>query len=234
MIPIYGFYHIGTLSYWKDIVSSQIEKLQTSGLYDQTEKIFYSVHGIDYKLDLEKAERIHYRDKLPLDKCQVEYPILNYMREFCKETECLIWYIHTKGNSHPPDLKERMEAWRNYMEYFVIHHHESCQELLYNTNEWQGPPGEGYDAVGTDLSSLPSRHFSGNFWWSKSSYISKLPYLDESVVTPIGCELWIGQGKGTLAGLHHAHTDFYHKIYPELMYIEEDPNILRLQTYTII
>ena len=43
---------------------------------------------------------------------------------------------------------------------------------------------EKYDAVGCSLTKLPTLHFSGNFWWSKSEHLNKLPmtigngYLD--------------------------------------------------------
>jgi hypothetical protein len=55
-----------------------------------------------------------------------------------------------------------------------------------------------HDAVGVDYSDWPFRHFSGNFWWSKASWINSLtqtwnevPTLDERHI----CEFWLGSGK---------------------------------------
>ena len=33
-----------------------------------------------------------------------------------------------------------------------------------------------FDCVGTNLKNFPSIHFSGNFWWSRCSYIKLLQY----------------------------------------------------------
>jgi hypothetical protein len=66
---------------------------------------------------------------------------------------------------------------------------EKCVELL-----------EQYDCVGTDWTtrhpndnSVVDPHYSGNFWWANSSYISRLDpnYLNER---RHNSEYWIGTG----------------------------------------
>lgn len=89
-------------------------------------------------------------------------------------------YIHTKGSSRikavnpqPPFPYENMENWRRIMDHFCIDNAEVCISEL-----------ENYDLVGCNYISsgsislkVPS-HYSGNFWWSKSDFIRKLPNLD--------------------------------------------------------
>ena len=43
---------------------------------------------------------------------------------------------------------------------------------------------ETYDAVGCSLSLYPKKHFSGNFWWSKSSYLRNLENINDKFLSP--------------------------------------------------
>jgi hypothetical protein len=50
----------------------------------------------------------------------------------------------------------------------------------YTIDQWEenvAKLDEGYDVVGTNIIEQPWLHSSGNFWWSKSSYIGKLKAL---------------------------------------------------------
>ena len=41
-----------------------------------------------------------------------------------------------------------------------------------------------YDAVGCSLHLYPKKHFSGNFWWSKSSYLENLENINDKYLSP--------------------------------------------------
>ena len=62
------------------------------------------------------------------------------------------------------------------MEYFIIERHEECARIV----------NDDCDAYGMDLRCLSASFpfcgnflvFSGNFWWSKASYVKILPDLN--------------------------------------------------------
>jgi len=43
---------------------------------------------------------------------------------------------------------------------------------------------EHYDAIGCSMCLYPKKHFSGNFWWSKSSYINSLKNINDKYLSP--------------------------------------------------
>lgn len=103
-------------------------------------------------------------------------------------------YIHTKGItrlSHLDDGKysyKNVENWRHIMEHFCIEQYETCVDELKN-----------YDLVGCNY--IPSgtmgvpAHYSGNFWWSKSEFIKKLPNIGDKLKSHIDrfdAEFWVG------------------------------------------
>jgi hypothetical protein len=208
---IYGFMHIGLINHWREIVEEQLLKLHASGLWDRTERIFVGLVGPrheDFDFDDEKLEVV-YRSA---DFQEAEYPTLNALQQYCSDHECLVYYIHTKGNFH---VSENTRDWRHLMEHFVIERHEECLATLMD-----------HDACGVNLLiEPPSRgFFAGNFWWAKSAYIRTLPPL--SSLVPNGrrpdrhmCERWIGMSRGArLATLHQCPVDQYHSRYPRERY----------------
>lgn len=76
-----------------------------------------------------------------------------------------ILYIHTKGvsNKYINDYKSKkcISDWVEYMTYFNIYKWKICLEKI-----------KEYDAVGVNLHNMNAPlHYSGNFWWSKSSHV---------------------------------------------------------------
>ena len=84
------------------------------------------------------------------------------------------------------------------MQYFLIEKNDDCIKNLTK-----------YDILGNNLvnlycyekdnisiNKLHTLHYSGNFWWSKKTYIDKLPYLmndftNKSINTRYRAENWI-------------------------------------------
>jgi len=95
-----------------------------------------------------------------------------------------VLYFHTKGISRVSSTKEypNIILWRKAMWYFLILHYHTClQTLLFQPH---------VDAVGCLFSKRPFPHYSGNFWWSHSTYISSLPFpIGPKYADP---EKWIG------------------------------------------
>ena len=84
------------------------------------------------------------------------------------------------------------------MEYFVIGCYLECIKNLniYDTIGCNIVNMFCYDKDKVAVNKEHTVHYSGNFWWSKKSYINTLPYLDidlstESVNTRYRAENWI-------------------------------------------
>lgn len=205
-LPIYGFMHVGVVNHWRDIVEEQLRKLRASGLWDRTERIFVGLVGPrheEFDFEDEKLEVV-YRSP---DFEEAEYPTLLALEKFCSDHECLVYYIHTKGNFH---VSDNTRDWRHLMEHFVIQRHGDCLRTLADhdacgVNLLSDAPAEKgavpfllADAQELGQSPTPAQaFFAGNFWWARSSYIRTLPPLIS--LAPSGsrpdryaCERWIG------------------------------------------
>lgn len=90
------------------------------------------------------------------------------------EEEFYVMYIHTKGITSCMRLMSKncilaqsfknYYYWRQFLNWGVIKRWRSCVDAL-----------DDNDVAGVNFFSSPSPHFSGNFWWAKSSYIKTLP-----------------------------------------------------------
>lgn len=200
------FWHICGLSNYKKIVSSQFNAIKKSGLLDVIDKIYVTYLG-DNKSDinflLRKSKKI-ILDNYDSYIFHYERVCLHSMHDFSQQNNANILYIHAKGVStrFADNLKIQynIKKWREMMEYFLIHNHKDCIELLTNN-----------DALGSCLVNCRSNdlvidgedhayHFSGNFWWSKTDYIKTLPRIREDIVGNLAgncafhlCERWVLQ-----------------------------------------
>lgn len=201
-IPIYIFIHICCIEDWEDIFNDQIDYLKKTGLFEKSDKIFLGILGslsvVNLPIFNNKKFNILYIDqRINL----YEIHTINFIKYICMNdpyTEDVnILYIHTKGVRNSGN-KEVIKSWRKMMEYFLIEKHENCLKYL-----------NIYDTIGVNAINLfcynkdkikvnkdHTYHYSGNFWWSKKSYINKLPYMEldltsESINTRYKAENWI-------------------------------------------
>ncbi len=116
-----------------------------------------------------------------------ETPTIKLLHEHSlnENEEFYVLYIHTKGVKHyNRDINVNVTDWVNYMIYFNIQKHDTCIKSL-----------SEYDTVGVNLQEKEDipLHYSGNFWWSKSSYIKT---LDECIYTNYNSpEFWLTEKK---------------------------------------
>lgn len=177
---VFGFYHIGTIGRWKDILNDQLSVLQNTDLLSKTKKIFVGISGTEELPILDDKFEIIVRDPI-LGNGEVE--TLKCLHKFCQTIQpSKIWYIHTKGASNVPGTRSEhhgentpqvivnVDSWRKYMEYFIIEKHENCIAAL-----------DEYDVCGVEYRLYRKPHFVGNFWWANSEYIKKL----ENIMTSI-------------------------------------------------
>ena len=104
------------------------------------------------------------------------------------------------------------------MLYFLLDKREECIQKL----------NEHYDAVGCNYSCktypfIPP-HFSGNFWWARSDYLTNLDKLDESLNVRQSAEFWLFRKAPLFYSIYNSMIDHYRTIYPKNMYIQNDIN----------
>lgn len=209
---IYIFSHNYLVGDWETIVKDQLGLLLTSKLYGNSTKIYYCVFCYEenaYKKflnlvvqhdPLNKIEIIrHEENKFELSTLK----LLQKKANECQE-EAFFLYFHTKGlttvKNHrylglpDSDLLKNAISWRKCLEYFNIEKWKTCVEVL-----------PDYDVVGAmyvcNGGPIYNNFYSGNFWWSKTSYLNKLPIIDVDSER-IEAEIWIGKSP-------HSWFNFY-------------------------
>jgi hypothetical protein len=170
---IYGVYFICCLNNYLDIVEEQLNVLCSSGLYSETNKLFLFITM--YKTENNKTEnneldilieRYDIQQKFTLiktpDNLYEKFAINNY-KKYITDSDYYLYYFHTKGVSRINKQRNFYIGRRRILNYYTLNKYKINIELL-----------SKYDAVGCSLSLYPKIHFSGNFWWSKSSYLNTL------------------------------------------------------------
>ena len=207
------FYHVAQMGLGAFIYQQQVHRLYTSGLIKEASHIHFGVNGDQELFNIpEKAiikRNINWED---------ESDTLISLRNFCKEnSDYKVLYFHTKGVSK---TNLQTNAWRLYMEYFIIDKWKECIDYL-----------DDYDCCGTDLydskkifldeyvqkQEFDFSFFAGNFWWANSSYVNMLnnEYLNKDLPR-LTKELWIGQNENC-----NSKCLFYSKINGNIGYMNE-------------
>jgi hypothetical protein len=208
-IPIHIFIHITMIEMWESIFLEFINTIKKSGLYDVLTKIHLGILGniSNYKSSFFETYLLNDSkiNIIYLDQRNYLYEIytINTIKSFCEnndDEEIYILYLHTKGVRKAGN-ENVTTSWRNMMTYFLIDNYVECiQGLQY------------YDTIGNNVVNMHCNntninfvnhnhtlHYSGNFWWSKKSYILKLNYLKlimdvKSVNSRYQAENWILSG----------------------------------------
>jgi hypothetical protein len=210
-----------------DILNNIVENIFNSGLYDFCDRIFLIVNGDLNKLDLNflkpKFELIVENDNV--SKC--EFPTISKIWKDCNNEEIIVLYLHTKGVSKPND--EKIKDWVNLMIYFnIIKWEERVNDLKnfdcsgVNLNGNKDDLNFSPDTWGVNKAPL---HYSGNFWWSKSDHIKKLPNPyswvpdDDYFKWRVMCEMWLCQiEESKYKCAWQSNVNHYHELYPKTEY----------------
>lgn len=179
---------------WKqsfDIINSYLIE---SKILNYSNEILYCING-DY---MEAANYIGSKNLCLVsnDIKNFEFSTINFMKKDLSVNNRKALYVHTKGAS--TGINKPVRDWIETMCYFNI----SCfeQRLL---------DLEVYDATGVDYHESPFRHFSGNFWWSKSSHIKKLPLLTNE--DRHAAERWVCSRSGLFKSAHNTNIPVYER-----------------------
>lgn len=200
----YIYIHICTINNWKEVVSNIYKHIIESGLLSKIKKIKITVLGgkddeVLKILNNEKIEIIY----SSMDMSIYERKCLELLREHSLNEEFKVLYLHSKGVSRT-HIKSVYD-WVAFLIYFNIDHHQKCIECL-----------DDYYTCGVNLNGdgiKPPYHYSGNFWWAKSSYIKNLPSkIGEKYIDP---EMWISLNNNKkMASLWQSNVNHYTALYP--------------------
>lgn len=163
----YHFYIPDTPSHWQLLLYEQLDCIEGSGLqyhceveicvssnkenYEKLQKIIKSypfLRSSWFDIDIEENRNHH------------EGTTLLTLYDECSSFDN-VGYVHSKGIT---SLSKQVNRWRKVLEYGVIEKWEDNINAL----------NKGFDVSGI-IWDKESCHFSGNFWWAKSSYIKTLP-----------------------------------------------------------
>lgn len=172
------FYHLFTVNDWLIRFQKTYQKIKESELFEEIECIFVIIVGPDKECaqkQLNSYNKVIVKVK-DIDTSEAE--TLKELINFSEINESNILYLHSKGvtksNSKP------IQDWIDYMEYFLIQKYKTCLKEL-----------ENHDVIGLNFYEKPWKHFSGNFWWTKTEHIKKLKNINPVTTNRMYCEHWI-------------------------------------------
>lgn len=210
--PIYIYFHICCINNWEEIVSRLLFKIKNSGLYFLIKEIKCVILGDHNNSPIFNDPKINiiYQS---LDLNLFEKKTINLIHEHCVNSseEFKFLYIHSKGVRHVdnPKLSKNVYDWVEYLSYFNIYKHKICLTELNNCHTI------GVNLIGGDINPI---HYSGNFWWSKSSHIKKLNAITETNCSYNSAEFWVTSIDGIYKSLWNSNTHHYNDDYPYFMY----------------
>lgn len=163
-----------------------------------------------------------------------EFPTLIGLQKNCHQDqeEFAVLYIHLKGVTHVNNRYNKpTEDWRHFMQYFNVENWRQCVAKL----------EDDHDTVGVNFYKCPLPHYSGNFWWARSSYIRTLPALvypssinyrcqlkfnnlkDYTLSYKVEAEMWVASKSPRWFSWHNSNAKHYNERYPESLYKESKP-----------
>uniref|UniRef100_A0A6C0L7V2 Uncharacterized protein n=1 Tax=viral metagenome TaxID=1070528 RepID=A0A6C0L7V2_9ZZZZ len=165
MPHIIGYIHVCQKEGWKRTFDLIMDTIRQSKLYDEISELRVSVLSDDIFQDDDRFHdvkmRIVYRGKSE----EYERPTLLHIKSQSSidPENTLYFYVHTKGLKHFNTEREPyVMDWIKLMLYWNIERWPLAVEILSMDHYWT------YGCNHTGI------HYSGNFWWSKSSHIQRL------------------------------------------------------------
>ncbi len=133
------FYHCAVMGAWEAVNEEIMTSMKASGLLDHAELT----------------------RNVCSDVSLFEFPTIDMLRDYAKDNDGVVLYLHTKGVSR---TGPSIDDWRAAMLYWMVERWKECVDKLL----------KGFDVVGYTKCDRPLPHFQGNFWWAKTSYLRTL------------------------------------------------------------
>ncbi len=222
------YIHVAVMGSVNKVLSNLLLRIDDSNLYDKCNKIYLNINGDISKLniDLNKDKYVIINTNYDVTKCEFTSLDLIWENSKIDKEETRILYLMTKGVSRVSN--SNINDQLNLLSYFNINKWENRINEL-NENDCTGINFRGNI---NDIHEHPSTwgygkaplHYSGNFWWTKSSHIKKLPRA--STWAPDGnflrwrmmCEMWVCQVNGKYHNAFSSTVDHYRESYPTILY----------------
>jgi hypothetical protein len=156
---VVAFYHIYAQdgSNYHSVVEQQLDVLDSSGLFDQLDLIYYSTSGDKGKLFRIQNPKFKFLHYWGADGEEAE--TLGLLHRYCKHHPSRkVLYFHDRASLHDGAITS---DFRSLMDCFVLN--PSCIDTL-----------NKFDTCGWRLSPVPHLHYLGNFWWAKCEYVNSL------------------------------------------------------------
>lgn len=191
----YVYFHMcsanGPIENFANIITTIMDKMNSTGLMDDVEEIRYVVLGDA----VQKAMDI--MNLYPKTKCCFTHPdnllyeraTLHHLLNDCQnmEKEAHIMYVHSKGVSNL-QYREGIKSWTLAMLEGLTMYRNLCWRYLESGADAVGSFMNPHEWVHTQTGSVVTKHFMGNFWWSSSRHLSSLDKIGEKYLDP---EMWI-------------------------------------------
>lgn len=221
------YINIAVMGNANSVLDNLLDRINKSGLYDQCNLIHLVVNGDikEIKSNLLQEKYVIHNDMKDTSRC--EFPTLNLIWRHARDEALKILYLHTKGVTRPGLLP--VSDWTDYMAYFNINRWKDRVQDL-DTFDCSGVNLSGHHANITvdpqtwHLGASP-KCYSGNFWWSNSSHIIKLPDpytwapTQDYVRWRYMCEMWLCQrSDGKYHCAWHSNANHYTERYPKELY----------------
>lgn len=173
--PVYLYIHVCMIGNYIDILRSYRNQMQELNVLSHFQKIFIGIVGRNDENMKQEVLNLFSTEKNHVELLEFSENIGVYERltlhniyDRSLHEDFYFLYLHTKGVTHST-LDQGIIIWRNKMSFFLLHYMTLALHQLEHDKA---------DVIGIDfLREIPRRystHFSGNFWWSKSSHIRKL------------------------------------------------------------
>ena len=161
MIHIY--YHIYAIDGVESIIDEQLNLIKTHFDFPYILNVGISIADDNISIDyiINKFEKI--RDVRSKGNEFVTLDLIEKDKEKFGDSDYIL-YIHTKGASKQDN--QNVISWRHLMNYFNIEKVKNVFKLFEKTE---------FNTYGVHYIALNNKsHYSGNFWWAKSSYLKTL------------------------------------------------------------
>jgi len=203
-MKVFVYIHVCCINNWEEVLSQLLDDIRKSGLYEKIEKIrcvILTMNDIPGELFQDpKIEIAGVYQNLNVYEIATLHPLYDH----AQVEDFYVLYLHTKGVTHN-NTNPGVVDWVKYLSYFNIDQHEKCIQGL-----------ETHDTVGVNLVDVPCTHYSGNFWWSKSSHLRT---LEKCVYTCYNSpEFWLTSKPGKFLNLNSSGVNHYLKRYPPSCY----------------
>ena len=172
------YINIAVVGNVNEVLNNLLNRIKKSNLYENTEEIFLIINGDINGIGIEINDPKYIISNQYKDISNCEAPTLELLwkHSLYSNLNHNILYLHTKGVTKP---YKNIQDWTNYLAYFNI---DRWKDRIIDL-ESNDTTGVNFGGNKDDLNEHPSTwgygkaplHYSGNFWWTKTTHIRKLP-----------------------------------------------------------